>query len=1339
MRWLVSLAIPALASLAAAAVPYAPGEVLFSLRPGAGKVARADLLDRLEGQYGAVEKLFAAARSDRAKRVGNTGLGHWHRIWLQGDRDPAEVAAELVQLPLIENAQANFMRREAALADSLFAVQWNLAAMGWSRQSANALEPIVVAIVDSGIDADHADIAGQLWTNAGEAVGEAGVDDDGNGYVDDLMGWDFSDGPGLPGIGDYLVRDADPTDESGHGTHVAGIVAAATDNGHGIAGVAPDVELMVLRAGFNLPGGGYLQDDDIAAALVYAADNGARVVNMSWGDPQPSPLVEAAVRYAAARGLVLVAAAGNEGANEVFYPARSNQTLAVGAAAPGGGLLGFSNFGASIDLAAPGHAIWSLAPGGGYVERSGTSMAAAHVSGLAALLLARRPAWTPAQVRGALLATALDLGPAGWDESAGAGLAHFAALEVENAPQVQIEKPGAGDAWAGDIPVVLALEEVERYELSWGLGALPRRWHEIAAGAVDGSERTVVWETADLVDGAYVLRLRGLGVRGWVEDRVQIQVQEDGPQAREVEVVHALDGPHWSRVVAWETAVPAGGRVELAGAVRYVLPAPPGRRSQRVVVPVDLNPGEYDIWVAATDAAGVGQRTLAGSVVLGGDRVDRWALERRLVLPDGYLLPELGDFNGDGRPELVQMGYGGGLQYNAGDYYQWNGGESERVFTSLQLYIPWKILDADGDGRREMMAVDAQRVRLFEAATEGSFPERLLWEQRDVWGGEAADLDGDGQTELFLRAGSSSFLQVFESAAADQLAEIAVLHNPGEGQNQLGQRQVIADFDGDGRGELVAGDGDGDLFSYEQVADDAYRSRWHAAGLGDARIVGGGADWDGDGRAEFAVARFFSDPFDLEARRWQIEVFSSAADNGFAAEWQVEILGGQPGGSGIGQGDLDGDGMVEWALVTVPDIYVFRSTGPDAYEPIWHSAARQTHRPLVGDWDADGNAELGFNGEGQVEVYALDRTALAVEWPAGLVARPRDDTAIELGWQAVAGATGYRVFRAGEVLVANLADLSYIDGELAPNTTYFYRVAAIGADGALGPLTPAVAATPTAAPQLLAVRRMSAAQLELEFSTAMAAPAPYRFRLEPDGGRVVAALADRGGRRIVLSFATALPDSGEFVLQMEGVRSQAGGPLAAPVFAFALGPLRAAVRPQRAEVLSARQVAVYFDGPIVADGELHEAFAFADTAVRIAGARVDGDRVVIDLAEPLRPLGRSYGLRIAGLRDHNGLAVAGAVAFRFAALDLRDAVPFPNPYRPSAGLLTFGLLTAEAEITIYDAAGSLVCRLAERDGDGGVEWDGRNQDGQLVGSGVYLYRIASSQEARLGKLAVLRD
>ena len=423
----------------------------------------------------------------------------------------------------------------------------------------------------------------------------------------------------------------------------------------------------------------------------------------------------------------------------------------------------------------------------------------------------------------------------------------------------------------------------------------------------------------------------------------------------------------------------------------------------------------------------------------------------------------------------------------------------------------------------------------------------------------------------------------------------------------------------------------------------------------------------------------------------------------------------------------------------MPDIYVFSSDSPDEYEPIWQRAAHLTHRPLIGDWDADGRAELAFNGEGQVELYALGRTETAVEWPAGLVARPRDETAIELGWQAVAGATGYRVYRAGEVLVANLAELSYLDGDLAANTTYVYRVAAIGSDGAQGPLAPAVEATPTAAPEVLEVRRASAVQLELEFSAPMAAPAPYRFHLEPDVARVVAALAERGGRRIILSFAEDLPDSGQFVLWTEGVRSREGGPLAAPAFAFTLDPVRAAVRPQRAELLSARQVAVQFDGPVMAEGGLREAFTFADTAIRIAGARAEGDRVLIDLVEPLRPLGRSYGLRISGLRDNNGMVVEGAVAFRFAALDLRGNVPFPNPYRPSAGPLTFGLLTAEAEIAIYDAAGSLVRRLHERDGDGGVEWDGRNQDGQLVGSGVYMYRIDSSREARLGKLAVLRD
>ena len=1333
----------AFASSAPAIERFAPEEVLFSLRSGAGKTAVADLLDVWQRRYGllAVEELFEKMPKGLGKPAQTSGLGQWYRLQLPAKLDPEQVAKELLRWPQVEYAQPNYLRREAA-ADSLFAAQWNLVDMGWQNVTPGDLGPVVVAIVDSGMDYTHPDLVGQLWLNRAEDEGIPGVDDDGNGYIDDRIGWDFSDAPGLTGTGDYLEPDADPFDESGHGTHVAGIVAAVAGNGIGIAGIAPAVRLMVLRAGFNLSDGGYLQDDDTAAALVYAADNGALVVNMSWGDPQPSPVIEAAVRYAAERGLVLVAAAGNEGTSDIFYPARSEWTIAVGATAPGGGVLTFSNYGPSLDIAAPGHAIWSLLPGGGYIERSGTSMASAHVAGLAGQVLARQPQWTSAEVRGALAVSARDVGPVGWDSFSGAGLAHFAALEVENPPSLQIRNPPGGMANIGKISIDLALLGVEQYELSWGLGEIePRRWNLIEAGAIPTEEIRVSWDTGDLVDGAYLLRLRGWVGGGWLEERVELQLVSEGPEAKAARVVRALQGPYWSDAVEWQTDLPAAGTVFLQqqDQIRYQLAAPPARKKQRVELPLDLPAGRYDVWVRAGAAGQAGPRVPVGTVETFANRVDRWAFNLKVVLPDGYLMPELSDFNGDGISEVVQMGYGGGLQYNTGDFYQYRAGAAERIFNTLQLFIPWGVQDGDGDGLLELMAVDALRVRLFETPSPVAFPDRLVWEWRDVWGGESADLDGDGLPEFFLRSSTGPFFQVYESVADNQYEEIAVLANPTTGSNGLGQRQVVGDMDGDGRGELLSGDDDGDVFVYERVADDAYRSGWQQAGDGDVRIVGGGLDLDGDGAGEFAVARFFNDPFDVEARRWQVDVYGATGDNAYASEWQVEVLGGQSGGSGIGLGDLDGDGDLEWVLLTVPNLYVFRATEAGAYEPVWHNKVRETHRPLIGDVDGDGAVDLVFNGDGQVEIFSLDVEGAAVERPAGFVAYSLGDDAIGLEWQPVAGATGYKILRDGEVVVDRHDGLSYIDDGLSLGASHSYRVAALGGDGVVGPFTVERSAKVFPAPELKSLQRISTFQLALEFSAEMEEPLAYRFRLEPDLGPVVAAVADRGGERIVLAFAETLPDSGRYTLSITGLRSESGGALADPSFSFVLNALSNSARPLRAEVLSATRVAIQFDKPIPARDGLQRAFAFIDTSLQIAGVQVDGDRIVLQLASPLRPVGRSYGINITGLIDDEGLLVEGALSFRYAASDLSAAKPFPNPYRPLFGELTFAFLTPAAAVAVFDASGQLVRSLVERDGDGGVLWDGRNQAGQLVGSGIYLYRITDGKEVRLGKLAVLRD
>lgn len=1324
-----------------------PGEVLLRLRVGAGKVQA--LGAEWPGRYPLleVEPIFAPASTRRGKIAAASELGRWYRLRVDSRVSPEKIAADFAALPRVELAQPNFVRRETqaeTTRDSLYSAQWNLPAIAW--RSDVLADEIVVAIVDSGVEYDHPDLEGQLWLNAREVEGVTGVDDDGNGYIDDILGWDFTDAPGLPGLGDYLGRDADPRDESGHGTHVAGIVAAAVDNGRGIAGVAPNARLMVLRAGFNLPSGGYLEDDDVAAAIVYAADNGARVINMSWGDPRPAPIVRDAVRYAAAAGAVLVAAAGNEGEDAVFYPARLSETIAVGAAAPGGEVLAFSNYGPSIDLVAPGRSILSLFPGGGYGERSGTSMAAPHVTGMVALLLGRYPHWQNQEVRAALRATARDVFSQGWDAFSGAGLLDFSALALAAPPIARIEHPGQDYALGSErVSVQLSLANIDQWQLAWGIDGTVGAWTVLDEGTGEAIAQAVDWDVQNAVDGLYQLRLQARWQGGWLEDRVRVRIQQKALVIENLHVSRALSEGRWVRIVEWETATAVAGRLALVkdGVHTHEQLVPPAQK-QRVILPLDLPEGNYELKVRTEVGERLGAWQSGGEIFVASPSVAHWPLQMVYELPAGYLLPTMTDINGDGSGEVVQMGYGGGQQYNAADYYQLAAAGFARVFNSLALYIPWNVQDGDGDGLVEVLAVDAQRVRLFEAPKAGAFPSRLAWEQRDVWGGEVGDLDGDGAPEYFLRSAKGGYFQVFESAADDEYEERAVLNPTGAGGEaiELGQRQVIGDLDGDGRGDLLASDSGGNLFVFEAIADNRYRQVWRQEGDGDARIVGGGTDLDGDGAREFVVARYFDDAFDVAARHWIVEVYGATGRDEYALEWQRQILGASRGGSGISYGDLNGDGMLEWTLVTPPDIYVFSSSGADRYEAVWHERAASTQRPFVGDLDGDGRAELAFNSSEQVRVFSQHGQLITPYGPAGLTAYALDRDRVQLVWQRAEGAVAYRIYR-DAMLLEQTAELSYRDEGLEEGRQYRYYVRAVAEDGQEGAGSAQRTATPEPAPEILAVTRVSPRQLAVEFSVPMASVerAAHLFRVAPDIGIASSAIGDRDLRRIVLGFEDALPDSGAYLLRVGDLRGARATPLdtSSRSFAFALTPLKTAARLLEARALSAERIELLFDKEIQAAGDLRSFFQI-DGGVQLQEVRVNGAEVALTLtaAAPLRPLGRAYNLRIDGLLDRDGLAVVGTSRLLYAAADLSAVVAFPNPYRASRGNLTFGFLPAQAEIYIYDVQGQLVRSLAERDGDGGITWAGDNSEGKMLAAGIYYYRVVAAGTSKVGTLALVR-
>ena len=268
--------------------------------------------------------------------------------------------------------------------------EWNLNAIGAPESWAAGYtgQGVTVAVIDTGVDLDHPDLVGSLYVNAGEIPGN-GIDDDLNGYVDDLHGYDFAD------------QDADPNDLSGHGTHVAGTIAAA-NNGVGATGVAPGANILPVRV---LGADGSGSSLDVAAGIRYAADLGAQIINLSLGGGY-SRAIASAIDYAQSLGSLIVAAAGNESAAAPSYPARFSSTedsvISVGAYNSSGQIAGFSNHvGASgaVQVDAPGVGVFSTYVGGGYATLSGTSMAAPHVAGLAALTLSSNPDLTSRELR----------------------------------------------------------------------------------------------------------------------------------------------------------------------------------------------------------------------------------------------------------------------------------------------------------------------------------------------------------------------------------------------------------------------------------------------------------------------------------------------------------------------------------------------------------------------------------------------------------------------------------------------------------------------------------------------------------------------------------------------------------------------------------------------------------------------------------------------------------------------------------------------------------------------------------------------------------------------------
>ena len=356
-----------------------------------------------------------------------------------------EKIEELKRNPLVEYAEPNYTVRVAnpiaaephhsPLATSVIPddpyLQWNLAKIevfaAWDITTGS--EKVVIAVISTGVDLDHPELKDKIWTNKGEIPGNE-IDDDGNGFVDDVHGWDF------------VNWDSEPEDDLWLGTYLSSITAAETNNGTLIAGISWGAEIMPVKV---LDQGGSIAD--VNGGILYAADNGAKIISLGFSltcSDYPHS-TQNVVNYAYSKGALIVAGSGDPRENNPVhayqYPAALDHVVSVAATNRNDERPDWSTYNNKVDVAAPGAGIWGVCSPFGYptCTLAATPAAAAHVSGLAALIWSVNPNLTPDQVESIIESTAVDLGEDGWDEYFGWGRIDAAAAVVETTHYLEVK------------------------------------------------------------------------------------------------------------------------------------------------------------------------------------------------------------------------------------------------------------------------------------------------------------------------------------------------------------------------------------------------------------------------------------------------------------------------------------------------------------------------------------------------------------------------------------------------------------------------------------------------------------------------------------------------------------------------------------------------------------------------------------------------------------------------------------------------------------------------------------------------------------------------------------
>ncbi|KAA3617761.1 MAG: T9SS C-terminal target domain-containing protein [Calditrichaeota bacterium] len=1261
-------------------------------------------------------------------------------------------------------------------SDSLSGQQWYLDKIdvkgAW--QITQGKPDIIVGVIDTGIDYLHPDLIESLWINSQEDLNGNGqldeddlnnIDDDGNGFVDDVIGWDFTDAPRFADGGDFQDPDNEPMDEfgTGHGTQVAGIISAKANNVTGIAGVAPGVKVMNLRAG---TASGYLEEDDVARAILYAVENGARIINMSFGDTALSRFLRDIIHFANEQDVIIVASAGNSATDQVHYPSGLIETISVGASTEDDGLAGFSNFGNTIDLVAPGSDILSTAVGGSYNSVNGTSFSAPIVSAVSALLLSNNPDISSDQIRNILKSSAQDILFLGWDNYSGAGRVSAShALNIPHGGVLEVTSPLQNFSTADQKIAIIgsaAHPDLVKSTIEYGIGKSPEQWSTLRnlEGRQIIDDTLAVLNSAAISDTIVTIKIT-MELFNFLSDEIHTSflIDRTEPQISNISTTPLWDGATASLLVSFETDDICTAQLNLrplgSSEPFITMASPYETQNQRIKIDKNQFDGEFEFFIEVKNLSGLKSRddNLGQNYNISLDRNFSWKEFNKVEwqLPAGYMLDKVMDFDHDGKKEVVISRYDENSAFGPIEIYEFENGIFELRLKTGFTAIPRAAGDVDSDGKTDLLLGLGQFSFLLEAKDANSFPTELIWQDTtNFWAAAYTDLDNDGKNEITGRIENEYVL--LENISDNSFSEIARLTNNGEGQNRLGVPKVeLSDLTGDAVDDIVFGDYDGELLVFTTIGD----NQFDLVSTGKTVHTNSTEMISSDGLGTIFTATHTSDDLNFEhefdARYWSIEFFENHSGSliskdtintfGFSATKDFD--------SGLKYHVFDGRELLFAPFF--PELFVFEKSG-NQWLPVWFNEQARSNTVLVADLDGDGNDEFYFNDGTQIVGYSSARENRPIA-PYIFSARALDSTRVSLQWSAVEDADYFNIYR-GSVsdnlsLFTNTSKTFYIDSSSITGQKYFYKITTVDSsfeirESFFSTLDSAQTAYP---PKPESVEFSNEKQLLITFDQPvfLFEEQPFLVKLTNRNDVASSVINDNSGKSLLVSFDDPFVENEPDTLELHNIFGQSGVPVDNNFNKIAINYVAEFSAPYVTESswFSETQMKIEFSEAMQIPRETSFSFPIEPSG-ETEKVEFDslGNSMIVTLGKKsfIGASGQKSYLIIINLYSQNGVLLeeTSAISLFRESENLDKVIVYPQPLKPRHNELIFANLPGDVIIQIYSINGSSVRKIEEQTSYGGVKWDLKDSSGKKVSAGLYIYTLEWNGKVIRGKLAIIK-